>query len=121
MDKYQNSSRKRFQQIITWASIVAFLGSTLYGAISTINHALTQPSPNAAVSPESQRQAQAQGYEVVLQREPENQAALEGLALTRLQMNSANAAIAPLEKLVKLYPERQDYKSMLEQIKQQGE
>jgi hypothetical protein len=90
-----------------------FFGSTLYRAISTINHALTQPSPNAAVSPESQLQTQAKGYEVVLQREPE-QAALEGLALTRLKMNSVNAAIAPLKKLVKLYPERQDYKSVLD-------
>lgn len=119
MDEYQNSSRKRFQRIVTWVSIVAFFGSTLYGAISTINHALTLPSPKLAASPESQLQAQAQGYELVLQREPENQAALEGLVLTRLKMNSADAAIAPLEKLVKLYPERQDYKSVLEQVNQQ--
>lgn len=119
MDAYQNTSRKRFQQVVTWVSLVAFFGSTAYGAIGAINHALTQPTPNPAVSQESQLQTHEQGYEAVLQREPENQAALEGLVLTRLKMNNANAAIAPLETLVKLHPERQDYKTVLAQIKQQ--
>ncbi len=118
MDAYQNTSRKRFQQIVTWVSIVAFFGSTLYGVLGAINQSVKPTTP--VVSPESQLQAQAQGYEVVLQREPNNQAALEGLALTQLQMNNPNAAIAPLEKLVQLHPERQDYQNVLAQVKQQA-
>ncbi|AFZ29970.1 hypothetical protein Glo7428_1408 [Gloeocapsa sp. PCC 7428] len=118
MDAYQNTSRQRFQQIVTWVSIVAFFGSTAYGAIGAINQAV-KPTNNTVVSPESQLQAQAQGYDVVLQREPNNQAALEGLALTQLQMNNPNAAIASLEKLVQLHPDRQDYQNVLAQVKQQ--
>ncbi|OKH28793.1 tetratricopeptide repeat protein [Chroogloeocystis siderophila] len=117
MDAYQKTSRKRFQQIVTWVSIIAFFGSTVYAAIGAINQAV-KPTNNTVVSPESQLPAQARGYEVVLQREPNNQAALEGLALTQLQMNNPNAAIAPLEKLVQLHPGRQDYQNVLAQVKQ---
>lgn len=114
-------SRKRFQQVLTFVSIVSFFGSSAYGAMGAINSALKQPTDNAtkAVSSrESQLQAQEKGYQLVLKREPGNRVALEGLVSARLQMKDARGAIAPLEKLVKLYPERQDYKMVLAQVKQ---
>jgi cytochrome c-type biogenesis protein CcmH/NrfG len=114
-------SRKRFQQILTIISIVSFFGSTAYGAIAAIGSALKQPKEvaTAAASFESQLQAQERGYELVLQREPENQVALRGLMEARLQMKDAKGAIAPLEKLVKLNPSQQEYKMLLAQVKQQ--
>lgn len=114
-------SRKRFQQIFTLISIVSFFGSTAYGAIAAIGSALKEPkeTATAAASRESQLQAQERGYELVLQREPENQVALRGLVEVRLQMKDAKGAIAPLEKLVKLNPSPQEYKMLLAQVKQQ--
>jgi len=112
-------SRKQLQQIFALVSMVSFFGSTAYGAIGALNSAIKQPSTDTTkAGAASQVQAQAKGYELVLQREPENQVALDGLVRTRLQMKDAQGAIAPLEKLVKLNPSQQEYKLVLAQVKQ---
>ena len=74
-----------------------------------------------AVSQESLLAAQERGYMGVLQREPQNQTALEGLANVRLQMDDKVGAIEPLEKLVKLNPDRADYQALLAQARQKME
>ena len=111
----------RFKQIFALVSMVGFGGSTIFGMVSLFGSGLSsqhpQKSATAAVSQESLLAAQERGYETVLQREPQNQTALEGLANVRLQMNNGKGAIKPLEKLVKLYPARLDYKALLEQAK----
>jgi len=53
----------------------------------------------------------------VLEREPGNMTALEGLVKVRLEMGDKQGAIDPLERLVRLYPEREDYKVVLEQVR----
>lgn len=68
-----------------------------------------------------QLQAQARGYETVLQREPENLTALQGLVEIRLQMKDFERTIEPLETLVRLSPEQEQYKTLLATIKQQVE
>ncbi len=121
VQRLENSmSRKLFQRVFTLVSIVSFFGSTAYGAIGTISSALKQPKNDATTtSRESKIQSQEKGYQLVLQREPENQVALEGLVTARLQMQDGRGAIAPLEKLVKLNPHRQEYKTALAQVKKQ--
>jgi tetratricopeptide (TPR) repeat protein len=64
-------------------------------------------------------EAQARGYELVLEREPDNQTALQGLIDTRIQLGDIAGVVGPLEKLVELNPEVPDYAVLLAQTKQQ--
>jgi len=80
---------------------------------------VAEPLPEDTMSFEQVLQDQARGYELVLVREPHNQTALEGLAQTRLDLNDPAGAIAPLETLVKLYPDHPDYKTQLAAVQQQ--
>ena len=116
-------SRKRFKQIVTLVSIVSFFGSSAYGAVGAISSALKQPTEDAttaSASRESQLQAQVRGYEMVLKREPENQVALRGLVGVQLQRKNPQGASAPLQKLVQLNPGKQEYKTLLAQVKQRS-
>ncbi|MHC5752540.1 MAG: tetratricopeptide repeat protein [Nostoc sp.] len=119
-EEYLISRKKqiqRRQKIVTIVSMFSFFGSTVFAVIPAIQQA-TQPKPaTASASPESGLQQQARGYELVLQREPENQLALEKLSLLRLQLKDTKGAIKLLEKLVKLRPDRQDYKTVLADVK----
>ena len=87
---------------------------------------LTNPTPSTQTSTQAedltqQLQRQARGYEKVLQREPKNQIVLEGLVEIRLQMNDFERIIEPLETLVRLNPEQEQYKNLLATIKQRVE
>lgn len=69
-------------------------------------------------------QAQVKGYQLVLQREPDNETALTGLLFTQLELVRQGAAdvkttIEPLEKLAKLKPENTEYAVLLAQARQQ--
>jgi len=109
----------RIKQIFALVSMVGFGGSAIFGIVNLFSSGLSsqhqqKPAP-VAVSQESLLVAQERGYQTVLQREPQNQTAVEGLAKVRLQMNNGKGAIEPLEKLVKLNPDRADYKLLLGQ------
>jgi cytochrome c-type biogenesis protein CcmH/NrfG len=122
-EEYVTAHRKKIerrQKMLTIVSIMSFFGSTAFAGVSAIKQAIHDPKP-ATISAESSLQQQAQGFEFVLQREPENQVALEGLAMTRIRLKNVQGAIQPLEKLVKLHPDRKDYKFVLEQVKKQVE
>jgi cytochrome c-type biogenesis protein CcmH/NrfG len=111
----------RIKQIFALVSMVGFGGSAIFGIVNLFGSGLSsqhqqKPTP-VEVSQESLLAAQERGYVGVLQREPQNQTALEGLANVRLQMNNKVGAIEPLEKLVKLYPDRADYQALLGQAK----
>lgn len=115
------NKRDRIKQIFALVSMVSFGGSAIFGIVSLFSSGLSsqhqQKQAAVAVSQESLLAAQERGYVTVLQREPQNQTALEGLANVRLQMNNAKGAIDPLEKLVKLNGDRADYKVLLGQVK----
>jgi cytochrome c-type biogenesis protein CcmH/NrfG len=120
----QSTAQKPLYKAFMLITGFAFIGSSLFGAISLFTNPADQASDTTAATQSQdarqQLQKQAQGYEAVLQREPNNQVALQGLADTRLQMNDFKGAIGPLEKLVKLNPDRDDFKTLLAQVKQQA-
>ena len=111
----------RIKQIFAFVSMAGFAGSAIFGMVSLFSSGLSgqhqQKQAPVAVSQESLLAAQERGYSGVLQREPQNQTALEGLANVRLQMDDTVGAIEPLEKLVKLNPDRADYQALLGQAK----
>jgi cytochrome c-type biogenesis protein CcmH/NrfG len=108
---------KRKQKIVTYISLLGFGGSMLFGAVNTIKQAGEKPQqPVAVKSSETELQRQVKSYELVLQKEPNNQMALEKLSIIRLQSGDNKGAIALMERLVKLYPDRQDYKTVLADV-----
>lgn len=82
------------------------------------------PTPTAGRNPSldpakrAQLEEQAQAYETVLQREPENQTVLRRLLELRLELVDIPGTIAPLETLVKLNPDQTNYAVLLAQAKQ---
>ncbi|MEC4892566.1 MAG: tetratricopeptide repeat protein [Oscillatoria sp. PMC 1051.18] len=118
------SDKKKFKMIITLLSATAFLGSTIVGIYSMLAGSTRQQveaaSTTQTASIEQQLVEQEKGFERVLEREPENQFALQGLVDTRLKMEDFEGAIAPMEKLVELNPEQQEYQALLAAIEQQA-
>lgn len=111
---------KTLKKIMSLVGCISFGGTALFGIANMFKSALQEPQQvetATVVSVEEQLQKRARGYEGVLEREPENVTALEGLVKVRLEMGDRKRAIAPLEKLVGLYPERDDYQVVLEQAR----
>lgn len=108
-------------------AVISFVGFSIVPLVQmawTSNKSQTAaaPSPTQSASPLANReqlQKLAEGYELVLQREPDNQTALRGLFDARTGMNDVKGAIVPLEKLVKLNPDKTDYAVLLAQAKTQ--
>ncbi|MBD2627871.1 tetratricopeptide repeat protein [Trichormus variabilis] len=122
-DDYLVKRRKQIERkkrIVTYISIVSFGGSMLFGAINTLKQSWEKPlQPQQPVikSVDSELQQKAKEYELVLQREPNNQLALEKLSLLRLEMKDTKGAITLMGKLVQQHPDRQDYKVVLGNMK----
>ncbi|MBD2412633.1 Tfp pilus assembly protein PilF [Nostoc calcicola FACHB-389] len=124
-------------QVILVLAILAFVSVSVIPIFGALNNApsSSQNNPSTRGSSTSSDQKskledQVRGYELVLQREPENQTALKGLLEARLQLLSQKekgevkpsdiqVVIEPLEKLAKLNPEQSEYAVLLAQAKQQ--
>jgi cytochrome c-type biogenesis protein CcmH/NrfG len=117
----QDTSPKPIKRILTILSGLAFAASSVFGMVELFTHASQESKANptsAVASKDGQLKQQVKGYELVLQREPENQVALQGLVQARLQMNDLQGAVEPMEKLVKLNPNNPQYTALLAGIKQ---
>jgi tetratricopeptide (TPR) repeat protein len=102
----------------------AFLSLSLLPILGGIGNRRSDPTADATApadpaSLQAELEAQARGYELVLEREPDNQTALQGLVDARIQLNDIEGVVVPLEKLVELNPDVPDYAVLLAQTKQQ--
>jgi predicted Zn-dependent protease len=102
--------------IVSGAFFVAMTISSLAGMFSGRSF---QPVETTQEGPSLEQQiaSQKQGYQMVLEREPNNEIALRGLVEISIQTNQLSEAIAPLEKLVNLNPDQPEYTALLNEVK----
>lgn len=121
-------NRKSWLYLILVLIILAFVGVSMLPLLSVFLKDDSQPrvaqSNSAAIerlSPSQQQEleSRAEGYELVLEREPENTSALRGLVEVRLEQGNLERALNPLERLARLNPQQPDYAVLLAEGKQQ--
>lgn len=81
--------------------------------------ATSNSNPSSEVNDaQAELEDRARGYELVLEREPDNQTAIEGLVDARIQLGDLEGVVEPLEKLAEMNPNTPEYRVLLGQTKQ---
>ncbi|MGF1499344.1 MAG: tetratricopeptide repeat protein [Elainellaceae cyanobacterium] len=118
--------RKRwFINIVLAIAVLSFAGIAIALPFTAVfqeqqSNTSQDTAASSASSPSTaDLEAQARGYELVLEREPDNETALLRLLETRILLQDLEGAIAPLETLAELRPERTEYTVLLGQARQQ--
>ena len=118
----EKTRKKPLQRILVGFFGLFFLISSGGFVVRLLLNNDESSAPSASESSlDEQLATRARGYEKVIEREPDNALALRGLVEIRLQMQDYQGAIAPMEKLIELYPEQEEFKALLAVIKQQVE
>ncbi len=110
---------KPIQRFLAVAGAISFFGSTAFATTRIFRDIWNQPEQSTATetaNPQEQLLSQERGYLKVLEREPKNQVALEGLVNTRIQLNQLESSLEPLKVLIETYPEKEDYKLVYSEI-----
>ncbi|MGF1537318.1 MAG: tetratricopeptide repeat protein [Elainellaceae cyanobacterium] len=112
--------RKRwFVNAVLLLAVLAFIGIAALPFGSFFQQQAESTADTVSPSQQNDLEAQARGYELVLEREPNNQTALQGLLQTQIQLGDLEAAIEPLQKLAELNPDQTEYQVLLAQAQQQ--
>lgn len=101
-------------------SLAPIIGSALTGRDSATQTAQQESAQNTSASERTELETRAKGFELVLEREPDNQTALRGLVDTRIQLGDIQGIIEPLKKLAALNPNQTEYAVLLAQAQQQN-
>lgn len=110
----------RILPVFSAAAFFSLSGTAIFRLYSTGLNQGQDPPVSADVQEAEQLESlksQERGYEIVLEREPDNQTALEGLARARIQMDDIEGAIEPLDRLVEINPGRQDIVDLSNELK----
>ena len=104
-------------------AVGAFLALSVLPFLTAAGDRASTPTPagdtsSAANDARAELEDRARGYELVLEREPDNQTAIQGLVDARIQLGDLEGVIEPLEKLAELNPNTPEYRVLLGQTKQ---
>lgn len=118
--KISQQKRTRFVYLGLVLMVLALMVFSFLPLINSIRDEQQQTVSESVVSSASSAQweKKAQGYQLVLEREPENQNALRGLLEIRLKQSNIAAALEPLTQLAQLNPQQSDYALLLAQTQQ---
>ncbi|ACK72862.1 Tetratricopeptide domain protein [Gloeothece citriformis PCC 7424] len=111
--------RSRLAYIGLFVMLFALVCFSMAPLISSLFQARHSSSNQSTVSVSNKRESEILGYQLVLEREPDNQNALQGLLAAQLQQGNLLDVIEPLERLALLNPQQPDYTFLLAQTKQQ--
>ncbi|QHV00343.1 tetratricopeptide repeat protein [Synechocystis sp. CACIAM 05] len=111
------------RDVWVYVGIGAMVSALVLFSLVPLVMGLWQPRPAAdgVVNGGTPLESQALGYQLVLEREPDNVNALQGLLEIRLQQKNLSAAIAPLERLGQIRADQVQYRILLAQLKTQLE
>lgn len=112
---------QRVLVVVFGSAFVVSTGAIIIGSLLSRDPAVANNPVTETADPLEQLKAQASGYEKVLAREPNNLNALSALIQIRLQTGDLQGAIAPLDKLIAMYPEDPNLVSLRTQIQQELE
>ena len=115
----KSTPKKVFQKVFIALSAMAFVTFSIAGVLRMLtSEASSENQAPQALSPSEQLQKQAEGYQLVLAKEPDNPFVLQNLLAIYLQLGDLQASLPLAEKLVALPPENVRYQETLAAIKQ---
>ena len=119
--KSSKTKNRRWIYSTLMLMLLALISFSVLPIVSSMVQA-KQADQSSLVTPETKRlENEALGYQLVLEREPDNENALLGLLEARLRQGDLEAAVIPLKRLAQLNPQESDYGILLAQSQQQLE
>ncbi|MTF38621.1 tetratricopeptide repeat protein [Cyanobacterium aponinum] len=116
----KTTPKQVLRRVLVILSGLSFFSFSIFGVVKMLKSPsnANQPQQQETDSAQAILEKEAQGYKLVLQREPDNIFALEKLVQIYLSGGDLASALPLMEKLVSLQPENQSYQEALSFIKQ---